>query len=302
MTKQNKLTLTITSLLAVAFILVAFLPKNQVGAATHTVTPGPGAIQTAIDAAVDGDIIEISAGTYDESLLVNKSLTIRGIGSVVIKSVDGHTSAKGIDIQNTQNVALENLTFDGSNVVSPPNTTGVDINSVDGVTLTNITVRDYAKNGIAVTTQFDPTYVAGKNPVFNNVTVENVGWAGIAFYTKSSNGHEAPLSGIQFIGTTTISGTQYGIQFGDTNTTAAITGPAGAPVDLGVVVFTNNQTAVSNDNKQVAINISSSSTIDGQPISPAAFAGLNLTIDGVSVNPAAQINPLVPGVPNTGKL
>lgn len=299
MIKQNKLILTTASLLVAAFLLITVLPKTFVGAATHTVTPAPNAIQTAIDAAVNGDIIEITAGTYDESLVVNKSLTLKGIGSVVIKSVNGDSSGKGIDIQNTSNVVLENLTFDGSNVVAPP-TTGVDINSVDGITLTNIVVKNYTKNGISVVAQQDPSFVAGKNPVFNNVTVQNVGWAGIALYPLSTLGTEIPLTGVQFNGTTNISGTQYGIQFGDSNTTQSVTGPNNSPVDLGTVVFSNNQASITNTTGRTAALISGNSTIDGRPITATDFAGLNVNIESPTTTTPAPT--AVPGVPNTGRL
>jgi hypothetical protein len=54
------------------------LGSNSVQAATFTVAPG-SSIQAAIDAASDGDLIEIQGGTYSESLTVNKSLTLQGV-------------------------------------------------------------------------------------------------------------------------------------------------------------------------------------------------------------------------------
>lgn len=299
MIKTNGLTLKSRGLIALLVVMIAaavlVLPQTLVRAATHTVTPGPDAIQTAIDTANNGDTIEIAAGVYNESLVIKKSLTLVGQGSVTIQSIDGNN--KGADIQNTSNVTLTNLTFDGTNAVTPP-VTGIDINSVDGITLNSIIVRNYSKNGISVVTQQDSAAVLGKNPTFNNVTVENAGWAGIALYPLSALGNQVPLTGVQFNGTTTVSGTQYGIQFGDSNTTSTVTGPNNQPVDLGVVRFVNNQSNISNDNKQVAVVLSASSTINGRSIAASDFTGLNITIQGATANPAA----VVPGVPNTGRL
>lgn len=300
MIKTDGLTLKSRGLIALIVVMIAaavlVLPQTLVRAATHAVTPGPNAIQTAINAANSGDTIEIAAGVYNESLVITKSLTLVGQGSVTIQSIDGNN--KGADIQNTSNVTLTNLTFDGTNATTPP-VTGIDINSVDGITLNNIVVRNYSKNGISVVTQQDPSYVVGKNPVLNNVTVENTGWAGIAFYPRSTSGNDVPLTGVQFSGTTTVSGTQYGIQFGDSATTSTVTGSSNQPVDLGVVRFVNNQANISNDNKQVAVVLSASSTINGRAIAASDFAGLNITIEGAVATPAT---PVVPGVPNTGRL
>lgn len=300
MIKTSRLTLGIKgfiAILSVALIAAAIvLPQALVRAATITVTPGPNAIQTAIDAADPGDIIKIGAGTYDESLVVTKSLTLEGQGSVIIKSVA--SSNKGIDIQNTSNVTLTNLTFDGANATTPP-VTGIDINSVDGITLNNIVVKNYSKNGISVVTQQDPSYVLGKNPVFNNVTVQNTGWAGIALYPRSTTGNDIPLAGVQFSGTTTVENTQFGIQFGDSSTTSTVTGVNNAPVDLGIVAFANNQTSISNDNKLVAVVLDKSSTINGRAIAASDFTGVNVTIEGLAA--ATPAGPVVPGVPNTGR-
>jgi Ca2+-binding RTX toxin-like protein len=88
-------------------------------------------IQAAIDAASDGDTIYIEAGTYNESFVVDKGVSIIGVGQVTIQgtfeTVNGITGSvadffttaggytnvgTGIEIQ-ASNVTLSNLTVDG---------------------------------------------------------------------------------------------------------------------------------------------------------------------------------------------
>src|SRR5690606_6442954 len=51
-------------------------------------------IQAAIDAAVDGDTILIAAGTYAENLVVDKAVTLAGVGEVILQGT--FTSSNGI--------------------------------------------------------------------------------------------------------------------------------------------------------------------------------------------------------------
>ncbi|CAG0931819.1 hypothetical protein TFLX_02294 [Thermoflexales bacterium] len=80
----------------------------------------PGAVQAAptatiqslIDAAPDGGTFSIAAGTYTESLTVNKTLTLRGVSSAttIIRSVTGQ---RVITVTSGHNLRLENLTVTG---------------------------------------------------------------------------------------------------------------------------------------------------------------------------------------------
>ncbi|HID74319.1 MAG TPA: hypothetical protein EYP43_04635, partial [Thermoplasmata archaeon] len=107
-------------------------------------------IQSAIDAASDGDTILVYDGAYSESLIVNKSVTIQGNGSATVK-VDAGGTGDGI------NITADNVTISGLNATNGGqhgivawhvgNTTitacsavgnglsGIEINASDNVTL-----------------------------------------------------------------------------------------------------------------------------------------------------------------------
>ncbi len=101
----------------------------------HNVTQGSYhcTIQAAVNAASAGDLIEISAGTYTEQVIVNglNNLTLRGIGSgsnpasnTIIRSpsigsmtptpVFGGTAKAIVSIQNCIGVTIDNLRVDGN--------------------------------------------------------------------------------------------------------------------------------------------------------------------------------------------
>lgn len=133
-----------------ALILLACLSTaTNVQAATLCVEPsGAGGcyttIQAAIDAASPGDVIEVSAGTYVEDLVVDKALTLTGPNAatnpntgpraaeaVIVSALsapDPYTSCTIMMYIESSNVAVRGFTFDGDN---PALTSGLDINGAD---------------------------------------------------------------------------------------------------------------------------------------------------------------------------
>jgi len=135
---------------------------NDLGAAGFQIVPGSCtgagpvtnltqntnyiAIQPAIDAANPGDVIEASAGTYNEKVTVTKSLTLQGVDrtTVVVDGTGFVAPAKGITINNAiTNVTIQNLTVQ--------NFAGSGGNSDGGI---------YAIGG-------------NNNLIVNNVTIQN---------------------------------------------------------------------------------------------------------------------------------
>lgn len=286
--------------------MVALLPGASVSAATVTVNPGES-IQAAITAANPGDVIEVNAGTYTEALNLNTKdgITLRGVGAVTVNT---QGTTKGVGIVSGSNITIENFTFNG-NSPTTPTATGVDINSSQNITLRNVTTINYGKNGVAVVAQQGASHTPSANISFENVSVVNASWAGIAFYTRSTDGLDANIEGVSFSGVTHVEGTQYGIQFADANSDPSFTvnGPSGQTLDLGVVEFVNNQAHLSNDNTNNPIVISGDSTVDGELINASHIPGVDVEITPASAaqEPAEEqpedLDGVVPGVPNTGR-
>ncbi|MEI6091131.1 MAG: right-handed parallel beta-helix repeat-containing protein [bacterium] len=143
-------------------------------------------IQSAINAATAGDVIEVAAGTYKESnILVNKSLTIQGIGATrddVIVAPSANDSQTNTDFGGTaqhgftvvaNGVTIKDLTIDG------------DANNIaNGGTLIN--QHNFRTGIITISSTLAGPY---NNLTVQNVIVRNAVLKGISLSNTSSAGH-----------------------------------------------------------------------------------------------------------------
>ncbi len=105
-------------------------------------------IQTAINAATFGGIINVAAGTYNESLLIEKSLTLNGVGEKPIITGDDSMNNFILKVNGSSNVVLSNLEVNGGGTGTDENnfTYGILVNDSDEVTITNSVIKNVWKN------------------------------------------------------------------------------------------------------------------------------------------------------------
>ena len=95
--------------------IVLFFCMGQVNL-VHADPQGP--IQDAINAAPAGGTVDISAGTYSESLVISKNITLRGASSATTLLQPAGSGQRVIRVTTGNNLRLENLTVTGGNLVS----------------------------------------------------------------------------------------------------------------------------------------------------------------------------------------
>ncbi len=101
-------------------------------------------IQSAVDAASNGDTINVAAGIYDEQIIINKELTLNGAGgsetkiipaSTTLAAIPSSEGIAGIIIVEGTTVNLSNLSVGGTNISELPE----DAGAVAGIILNNAT-------------------------------------------------------------------------------------------------------------------------------------------------------------------
>ncbi len=174
---------------------VLALPGSEVLAETREVCAVDCAyatIQSAIDAAVDGDVISVKNGTYAEAVRVNKQISIIGESrDGVIIDASGHT---GYAISVTaSNVVLRFFTVQNGNHY------GIKVSGVNNITLQYVTVNQMARSGVDLngvnTAVLDgirsTSAVAGvgiaisdsRNITMNDIVTSGNAWGGIGIFT-----------------------------------------------------------------------------------------------------------------------
>ena len=104
-----------------ACIIALALLLSAVGAtgaqAGHALAPN-GYIQDLINAAPDYGTINIPAGTYSETLTIDKNLTLVGAGSTLTTLQPAASGQRVITVTAGHNLSLENMTVTGGNLAS----------------------------------------------------------------------------------------------------------------------------------------------------------------------------------------
>lgn len=187
--RAHKLTKRVT-LMATAFVLavsgavsaVPYIVSETVAAASEPVCIVGGAcyatISAAVSAASDGDTITVAAGTYNESVVINKQLTIKGAKTGVDPrpSVGSARSAGGVgesvvvgSSSHAFSIKADNVTIDGfSATVTGAGTDAIKASSTQtNVTVTNNIVYNATDEGIQL--EGGTNYTVSNNYVLNPV-------------------------------------------------------------------------------------------------------------------------------------
>ena len=140
-----------TLLFAVLLCLIPFAVQAQ----DITVPDDYGSIQTAINNANDGDLIEVKAGMYGEDVTVDKELTLEGPN--VGTAGDDNRSSGEATIKGQVVISASDVVFDGFDVAPPPATSnakgealriGSGSNGPDNVIVKNNIVRDFEEDNL----------------------------------------------------------------------------------------------------------------------------------------------------------
>ncbi len=206
---------------------------NNSASADTTINKNHSTIGAAITAASAGQKIFVCPGTYNESLIISKALTITGAG-IALVTINPTTTGYGIDISGGgSNVTLEQFTLNAGNsrnfmihVSGVSNFTiqnaklvgagrtalpggqplgGVDLHAVTTALIKNVEVQDVSRNGISLTNSTGVTI----DTVNVHDTGVSTGWAGIAVYATSGT------RSATFAGTSTVTNTPMGLYVED---------------------------------------------------------------------------------------
>lgn len=150
---------------------------NQTASSSIAVHMGES-VQAAINSATSGDIIEIYSGTYNENILINKRLTIRGVdagGGLPI--IDANNKGNAIEISADQ-VILEKIVSTNSSKSSISPGAGVRFSSSNNCSLEEIT---------SYNNYYGINLADSNNNTISESNISNSQF-GVRFYFSNNNG------------------------------------------------------------------------------------------------------------------
>ena len=112
-TKNNMLPFVIIGFLC--FFLLAGTGNARVITVGHTLGADYWNIQNAIDESNEGDLIQVWYGTYNENIVINKSLTVESRHGASYTFIDGMGSGIVVDI-SSDNVTIRNFTVQNGEI------------------------------------------------------------------------------------------------------------------------------------------------------------------------------------------
>lgn len=133
------------SKLCVILTVLLFIESNNVFAADVNCPAAPGTLQTAIDDAVSGEVINIAGNCTENVLIAKDRLTLNG------SAIDGSSGVNGtILVGGAQRISLLNLTVKNANTNAGNTGNGVFIFQGAAVFLSGVTVTNNENIGVGV--------------------------------------------------------------------------------------------------------------------------------------------------------
>ena len=190
----------------VIFLVIALaliIPKNIV-AATITVPDNYPTIQLAVNAAFAGDIVYVQAGTYNEHVTINKSLTLQGEDRETT-IIDGEGIGQVIYI-TANDITISGLTLaNGENGIKAPSTIYINHLTIKDaiITLNSQMAFNIIHNGgnhlienciisdntsVSYSHQFNNSIIRN-NEIFGNQNGLTVGWGSNTLITNNHIHH-----------------------------------------------------------------------------------------------------------------
>jgi len=151
-------------LITILFITPFLSLIRPVFSTTRYVPSQYPSIQAAVTAALEGDIIQVAAGTYYEQVSINKTLTIQGENPQTT-IVDGNGTGSPFYIEDAKNVLIKGFTIqnagnNSSGVVSERSIVTSDFNRIE--------------NNIIKTSLYGVSFSGSdNNKIYNNTIVDN---------------------------------------------------------------------------------------------------------------------------------
>jgi parallel beta-helix repeat protein len=204
-----------------------YVNASYTGAEEGTETNPYNTIQEAINAALDGDTINVAAGTYDEQLLIQESLTIIGAGEATTIIQAPATRAASIEqtpytydyiiaaypASGTIDVRIEGFTIDANNQAETTGTNylvGVFFRDVSGTsaglfscTIQGFQPTEYKSYGIKVDGNsmltIDHNTISDYTRDGMEIRGSGLGNPAVTISNNDLTGSELPLQGISLI-------------------------------------------------------------------------------------------------------
>lgn len=246
----------IKNLIAIYFLVIpsTFLNAQQ----TYFVSQGES-IQAAINSTVNGDTVDVAEGVFDESLFINKNITLRGAGPYKTIITGGDNGSRAY-AENRSMLVYSAITLDGIAIIQPSRNVDQNHNSI-GVLL------EAAGNSIIrncrIENHITAIYISGSN---NNLIENNVlGYCGngVLFASQVFNTNQNLIKG----------------------NLIHYNGAANETDDAGIKLISNyngsNNLITENDieNNTIGINNLTTNTIDASGNWWGSFTGPNNTLN-----------------------